>query len=136
MDSQDEIEIKKVGDTMNERVAKGDLPGIMDLLTEDVVYLPPNDTPKVGKQAYHVWVQPFQTQFAIMGKIMSREIRVAQDQAYEWGMLEETFTPRDPSSGLKPVHFEGKFLRIFLRQPDGSWKIARAMWSTNNSAGS
>jgi len=132
MSAQDDI--KKVGDTMNALVAKGDVPSILNLMTDDVVFLPPNDMPKVGKEAYHVWVQAFQNQYAVVSKTISNEIRVAGDQAYEWGMLQETFTPRNTSSGLKPVNFDGKFLRIFLRQPDGVWKIARATWSSNHPA--
>jgi ketosteroid isomerase-like protein len=127
-------DIKKVGDTMNALVAKGDIPGIMQLMTDDVVFLPPNDTPKVGKAAYLTWVQQFQDRFAVKSTTKSREIRVADDLGYEWGMLQETFTPRDPS--VKPVNFDGKFLRVFFRQPDGSWKIARATWSSDLPAGS
>jgi uncharacterized protein (TIGR02246 family) len=128
-------DIRKVGDTMNALVAKGDVASILDLMTDDVVFLPPNDVPKVGKEAYHVWVQAFQNQFAVVSKTISREIRVAQDLAWEWGMLQETFTPRNAASGLKPVNFDGKFLRTFIKQPDGSWKIARATWSSNHPAG-
>jgi uncharacterized protein (TIGR02246 family) len=130
MDAADEI--RKVGDRMNAFVAVGDIKSILTLMTEDVVFLPPNDTPKVGKDEYHKWVAQFQDRFAVKSTTQSREIRVAGDQAYEWGLLQETFTPRQ--AGAQPMNFDGKFLRIFLRQPDGAWKIARATWSSNHPA--
>ena len=45
------------------------------------------------------------------------------------------FTPHDPvtfKSGGKPVENSNKFIRIWQKQADGSWKLARIMWNPNN----
>ncbi len=110
-------EITRLTDHMNALVAKGDVPGIMEILTDDVVFLPPNDTPKVGKAEYLRWVSAFQDRFRVKATTVSREDQVAGDWAYEWGLLHETFTPKD---GSAPFDFDGKFLRVFHKQPDGS----------------
>jgi ketosteroid isomerase-like protein len=123
-------EIQQLADKMNTLVTAGDIPGILRILTDDVIFLPPNDTPKVGKEQYHAWVQQFQDRFAVKPTTVSREVQIAGDWAYEWGLVQETYTPRQ--GGGPTINFDGKFLRTFQRQSDGSWKIARAIWNSNH----
>jgi uncharacterized protein (TIGR02246 family) len=124
-------EIRQLIDRYVTAGGKGDLQGVLDTLTDDVVFLPPNDTPKVGKEELRRWLQPFQEHYTSKDIAQSRELRVAGDIAYEWGLFQETFTPKDPASGNKPISLDGKFLRVYHRQPDGSWRLARACWNSN-----
>jgi ketosteroid isomerase-like protein len=64
--------------------------------------------------------------------LQSREIRVSGEIAYEWGLFQETFTPKKPGADTPPIALDGKFLRIYHRQPNGQWKLARASWSNNH----
>jgi ketosteroid isomerase-like protein len=121
-------EIQKLSDHMTAMVESGDVQGIMQILTDDVVFLPPNDSAKVGKQDYYKWVIGFQQRYKIKVSIQSQEISVADHWAYEWGYIQESYTPR---AGGVASSFDGKFLRIFQKQTDGSWKIARATWNSN-----
>jgi uncharacterized protein (TIGR02246 family) len=121
-------EIRKLTARMNELVESGDVDSILDLMTDDVVFLVPDQLPIVGKQTYHDWVSGFQQQYSIKITVNSQELGMADEWAYEWGTLKETYTPR--TSG-EPFGLDGKFLRIFQKQSDGSWKIARAMWNSN-----
>ena len=125
-------QIRQLADRLIAAGAKGDVQAILDIMTDDVVFLPPNDTAKVGKEEYHRWMAPFQAKYSISESLQSRELRVAGDIACEWGLFQETFTPKTSSSETPPIALDGKFLRIYHRQPDGDWKLARACWNTNH----
>src|SRR5580700_9339702 len=56
-------EIRQLIDRYVTAGGKGDLQGVLDTLTDDVVFLPPNDTPKVGKEELRRWLQPFQEHY-------------------------------------------------------------------------
>jgi uncharacterized protein (TIGR02246 family) len=52
------------------------------------------------------------------------EIKILGDYAYEWGTYRGK--SRQPGRGVT-VSYSGKLLRILQRQADGSWKIHRAI---------
>ncbi len=56
------------------------------------------------------------------------EIVVAGPWAYSRGLYTQDLTSK--ATG-KVTHVDGKFLTIFLRQPDGSWKIYRDCFNSN-----
>jgi ketosteroid isomerase-like protein len=121
-------EIQNLSDRMNALVESGDVKQILQILTDGVVFMPPNDTAKVGKENYYNWATDFQRRYRITKvKISSQELVVAKPWAFEWGYIQESYTPR---AGGSPFGFDGKFLRIFQQQSDGSWKIARAIWNS------
>jgi hypothetical protein len=49
-------------------------------------------------------------------------------RAFEWGYFTASFVE---SSGGEEKRLRGKLLRVLKKQPDGSWKAARAMWNTS-----
>ncbi|HSA78513.1 MAG TPA: hypothetical protein VLG72_06615 [Nitrospirota bacterium] len=49
--------------------------------------------------------------------------------AIAWGMDTGTTTPR---SGGAPVLYSLKWLMVFERQSDGTWKCLYEMWNDNN----
>ena len=60
-------------------------------------------------------------------EINAEEIVVLGDWAFSSGNYSA-----DPVKDGKTLHFEGKFLTVFKRQDDGSWKIYRVSASMNN----
>ena len=60
-------------------------------------------------------------------EINAEEIVVLGDWAFSSGNYSA-----DPVKDGKTLHFEGKFLTVFKRQDDGSWKIYRDSASMNN----
>jgi ketosteroid isomerase-like protein len=56
------------------------------------------------------------------------EITVAGDWAYSRGVYTQDLTSKDTQ---KTAHVDGKFLTIFKKQPDGSWKIFRDCFNSN-----
>jgi ketosteroid isomerase-like protein len=53
---------------------------------------------------------------------------VAGDWAYDRGNYTLTVTPKPG----KPMEESGKYLAVCKRQPDGSWKISRLIYNSNN----
>lgn len=49
----------------------------------------------------------------------------------DWAFSRGTYTA-DLTSGGNAVHVDGKFMTIFRRQDDGSWKIYRDIFNSNS----
>jgi ketosteroid isomerase-like protein len=52
-----------------------------------------------------------------------KELRIAGNWAFECGYFD---TAHRESAHAKPVALRGTVLRVLKREPDGSWKLARA----------
>jgi hypothetical protein len=55
------------------------------------------------------------------------EIQGQGDLAYDRGTYSMTVTP----PGLAPIEDHGKYLSIWRKQADGSWKITHAMFNSD-----
>ena len=60
--------------------------------------------------------------------IKSEEIVVMGDWAYSRGTFTRSFTPKGSD---QTFYYDGKFLTVMKRQPDGSWKIFRDCFNSN-----
>ena len=108
---------------------RGDVDAIMSFFTDDAVVMAPNSPPAIGKDAVRSLWQAFFGQFTAEETLSSHEILMFGDWAFERGSYTVTLTPK---SGGGPIQDNGKIIFVWQRQPDGSWKIARDMWSSNN----
>jgi uncharacterized protein (TIGR02246 family) len=98
--------------------AAGDNARVLELMTDDVVFLLPGRPPmrKADFQAAQTAQQPFD----IRGESDIQEIKVLGDWAWCWNRLTVTMTP----PGGTPVVRAGNVLSI-LRKQNGRWAIAR-----------
>lgn len=110
----------------------GDLKRVMDLWTDDAVVMPNGEPVVVGKKAVEEWKGEYFKQYSFELTSTSDELQVGGDWAFNRGAFDVTMTPKD---GSAPIRERGKFIQIFRRQPDGSWKIARDMGNSTNVAG-
>ena len=100
----------------------------IQLYTTDAIVLAPNAPPMVGHGAIRQFWQ------AVAGMKMSGvsltldQLEVHGDVAIETGSYTMTLTP--PGSP-DPVNDRGKYMVVWKRQSDGSWKIHRDMFNTN-----
>jgi uncharacterized protein (TIGR02246 family) len=103
---------------------------LLALRTDDVVYLVPGRAPLVGQDALRKYLGEIRGQLANWDMLAYeenwQEVQVVGDFAYEWG----TVNIRARQEGEKR---ESEALRnvmqVLRRQPDGDWKIARAVWN-------
>jgi ketosteroid isomerase-like protein len=105
-----------------------DLDSLLAMLTEDVVYLAPNEPALVGKAAVRPWAAEYLKQFKIHWEKTSLEFVVAGDWAFDRYSYTSTDTPQ---GGGTPVEDLGKGLSIFHHDADGKWRVARDAWSSD-----
>jgi uncharacterized protein (TIGR02246 family) len=107
---------------MKQADMSGDIEGLVAHSTDDVVSMPPGLPAIVGKDDLRAYYEAAFSQLSIEALEMTpEETHVAGDWAFSRGKFEETVVP---SEG-EPFDVVGKFLFIFHREADGSWKTAR-----------
>ncbi len=107
----------------------GDLDGIMAGFTDDAVRMPPNAPAIIGKESIRSLMQTNLEQNTYQLDNPPEEVQVSGDLAFARGTYTVTVTPK---AGGESIQLEGKYLVIFQKQPDGSWKAARDIWNSNN----
>jgi ketosteroid isomerase-like protein len=75
-----------------------------------------------GKQAIHEAMAPaFATPgFSLRWKPLGADVSRAGDLGYTFG----TYVAKSPGPNGEPVERHGKYVSIWKKQPDGSWKVA------------
>jgi uncharacterized protein (TIGR02246 family) len=114
----DEAAIRHLVETWMAASKAGDIATVLDLMTDDVVFMVPGREP-FGKQAFAEASDAMKA-MRIDGKADIRELEVRGDWAYIRNYLEMTITPEAGA----PVKRSGWTLTI-LRKEDGRWRLAR-----------
>ncbi|MFQ5962467.1 MAG: YybH family protein [Candidatus Methylomirabilales bacterium] len=137
--------VHRVRETHDAAVNAGDLEAYLAVFAEDAVLMPPNEPPVLGKEATRAWGQGLFSQFSFEETMSSEEVVVAGDWGFDRGTYTIRPTPKVGGEAAEGTPIEqpeigreldyaqtGKYLWILKRQGDGSWKTARAMWSSNH----
>ncbi len=97
--------------------------------SEDAVVMPPNAPSATTKEAIRsAWKEMLTSPgAAISWKTTKVEVAKSGDLAYVSGTYEETMTD---ASG-KPVKDHGKYVEIFKKQADGTWKVVADIWNSD-----
>jgi len=106
----------------------GDIEAWMSSFAEDVTLFPPNAPALTNKLAIRQWNAPLFEQFYLYEESDEREVEVAGDRGYLRAHWTWTKTPK---GGGKIVKDTGNSIWIMHRQPNGSWKITRAIWNSD-----
>lgn len=109
-------------------VNAGDVAALAGLHSDDAIRMPPNEAAVVGKEAIESWHQAGFDQFSTKLTVSPAEVDVADGWAYARGAYTITQTPKAGGEQRKDA---GKYLVIYKRQPDGSWKVHRAIWNSD-----
>ena len=122
--------IKELREEYNAAVEAGDVARVISLFADEAVLMPPNEPPATGKEATRSWYETLFEQFNVEPFTSSaEEVEVTDDWAFDRGTYSITLTPK---AGGEPAEDSGKFIAIFQRQTDGSWKVARGIWNSDN----
>jgi ketosteroid isomerase-like protein len=103
-----------------------DIDALSRLTTEGHVMLPPGRPPVVGKADNDAANARAFAAFEIDETWTPVETKVAGDFAWQRGTYTVAATPR---AGGDTTRTGGSFLRIYARQPDGSWRMIRDMFN-------
>ena len=118
----DEQAIRSVIATWMDATAAGDLPRVLALMDDDVVFLGPGRPPMRGKDGFAAANRAMEGRAHVEGSADVQEIRVFGEWAYCWNQLTVTIRPLD---GGAPTHLSGPALSVFRKKPDGAWVIHR-----------
>jgi uncharacterized protein (TIGR02246 family) len=105
--------------------AAKDIPAILDLVADDVVFLPSSLPPIRGKEAVEAMYKAFFPRYReIKQEPVIGELQLADNWAFLSGTDELRLVPED---GSAEIHLKGKGLNILKRESNGLWKFWRGI---------
>ena len=120
--------IEEIWDNYVLGMKTGDLDLWMSLYTDDVVKMLPDEPAVFGKEDLRASMKPLFDNFTFEIDIYNEEVQVAGDWAFSRGTCTVCLTPK---AGGEPLYMDAKYLTIFKRQADGSWKIYIDCFNSN-----
>jgi uncharacterized protein (TIGR02246 family) len=111
-----------------EALNKGDVDSWMSLFASDAVVLPANSPAWRGTDGIRAGAQGMLSAITISGAVFRIEdVKVSGDIAVETGAYEMTSTPKKG----KAMNDKGKYITVWQRQADGSWKVIRDIFNSD-----
>jgi uncharacterized protein (TIGR02246 family) len=117
--TEDERAIRDLVETWMAATKAGDLATVLDLMTDDVIFMTPGSEP-FGKDAFKAASESM-SGTAMDGHAEIREIEVIGDWAWVRNHIEIAMTP----PGGEPVGRAGYTLTILRKGADGRWRLFR-----------
>ncbi|HEX7033416.1 MAG TPA: SgcJ/EcaC family oxidoreductase [Nitrososphaera sp.] len=118
--TDDESAIRKLVDTWMAATKAGDVQTVLNLMTDDVVFMVPGLAP-FGKEVFKSTTEEMKN-VRYEGASDIKEIKVLGDWAY---MRSHLRVRTIPPGGGSPVSRSGYTLTIFHKGSDGQWRLAR-----------
>jgi uncharacterized protein (TIGR02246 family) len=109
--------------------AAKDVEGYVGFYADDAMVFPPNAPMVTGKEGIRkLWADDMaRPGFAVSWQITQAEVARSSDLGYTIGEYEETVN--DPKG--KPVSDRGKYLTVWKKQADGTWKVAADIFNSD-----
>ena len=99
------------------------------LFTDDLVAMGPDAPAISGADTVAAEMRSFYEAFTVEIEYSSQEIEAFGDWGFDRGTYRFTLTPK---AGGAPISQTGKYLWLYRRQADGSWKQARVIWNSSD----
>lgn len=127
--STDEATLRNLDSEWSKAAGARDVDKTVSYYTADAVVMPPNIPALTTKEAIRGLWQSMLGSAGFAGGWKATRVEVARssDLAYVTGSYE--FTERDAGGG--PMTDKGKFLEVWKKQTDGSWKCVVDMFSSD-----
>jgi uncharacterized protein (TIGR02246 family) len=119
--------LAKLDDDWSAAAATRDAKRVASFYADDAIAYPPNEPVAVGKAAAEkVWAAYFaDPSYNLSWKTTHAEVN--GPIGYTAGSYEDSFKGPDG----KKVQGKGKYLCVWKKQSDGTWKAIRDMWNTD-----
>jgi uncharacterized protein (TIGR02246 family) len=118
-DEDDTRQIRQLIDSWIAASGAHDLPALMEMMTDDVVFMTPGRAP-FGKAEFAADVERVKS-VAIAARVEVQEIEVSGPRAYVRNHIRVELT----SPGQAPKRMSGYAMSILRKEADGRWRIAR-----------
>lgn len=130
--SSDAEAILTMSEKLKESYMNRDLERFIDFFTDDVVCMPSDEQPVVGRAAWRSWLLEWWEEKTVNRMdLMTDEILVFGDWAFERHHETQVTSPRGGGEA-RQASFKGVW--ILRRDAGGSWKIARYVWNSSPTA--
>ena len=106
-----------------------DIETMSQVAAADLIGMPPNEAPVVGIEASRTWWQQGFDAGTSVFKATQQELEIRDDRAMDRFTWTMDFTP---TGGGDTAHDQGTCVWLWRREADGTWKIARAIWNSDN----
>ena len=103
-------------------INSNNLETLLDMLTDDVVFLAAQSPPMVGKDAVRPWLEGYMEAYETHWDKPVLEFVVCGEWAFERYSYKSTDTPR---AGGAVIEDTGWGLAIYHHDADGKWRVAR-----------
>ena len=119
--------LAKLDDEWSTAAATRDAKRVASFYAEDAIAYPPNEPMVVGRAAAEkVWAKYFtDPSYNLSWKTTHAE--VIGDLGYTSGTYEDSFVGPDG----KKIEGKGKYLCVWKKQSDGTWKAVHDMWNSD-----
>jgi ketosteroid isomerase-like protein len=107
----------------------GDAAGVAATYLADARLMSPNAPTVEGREGIQKFWGGLMGAYHLQFEVAADEVEGRGDLAYARGHYILDGTPK--AKGGAPIHDEGKFLEILRRQPDGGWRYAVDMYSSD-----
>jgi ketosteroid isomerase-like protein len=126
LSDEDVATIRAAMDTYVQHALAGDWDAWGTILAPDIVYMPPNQAPVLGREAAVAFGKAFPKITSLTST--PEEIEGRGDLAYVRGKYSFSATLPDGQS----LSENGSYLEIHRRQPDGAWPFTHLIWHSNS----
>ena len=125
----DESALRKLDDEWSRAAGSRDVEKTTSYYSDDAVVMPPNIPTLSGKEPIRTLWKSMLSSPEFSGGWKATKVEVARsgDLAYVSGTYE--FNEKDDNG--KPITDKGKYLEVWKKQADGSWKCVADMFSSD-----
>ncbi len=126
-DNEAEQAIREAGNQALKAAQAKDVARWVSFYTDDATVYPPNEPVLKGKEAIQGWLSEAvaNPNFAISWETTEVEVAEAGDLGFASGTYEATVSDEEG----KPVSVQGKWVSVYKKQADGTWKWMTDIWN-------
>lgn len=110
----------------SEAFARGDGKALAAMYTSDAIVFPPDSEMIRGNEAIGEFWKATRQSGVQSALLTTDDVGRSGDVAYEAGKVTLTIQP----AGKEPTKAAAKYVVVWKRQPDGSWKLHRDIWNS------
>jgi ketosteroid isomerase-like protein len=113
----------------SQAIRTSDIDKLMSCFTDDVIFLPPNQSQLSGKENLMRWFLIYFNYYNPSETVITQNITVRGNLAYS--VCRYSNSVRVKTSG-EEIMDNGKLINIFERQQNRQWKCTHSIWNSNN----
>jgi len=121
--------IKAMGVAWGPASTAGDAAALTEQFADGAIRLPPNGPIQVGKEAILSSLRAFLDLYSVEEVDVVEDVRVVGDLAFARGTGASKSTPKVPGAAV--IDDKGKWVSVYRRQSDASWKIIVDIWNSD-----